>query len=191
MFLKCRSRWKQSEPLNDDNNGVHFQFPLNISQVQETSDQLSQQDSATSTIPWQGRDRVPIPVTPEHNAKDLPRWQTPLKSAVAAELVLDQILEAIAGEGIPYVAISASDVYDAIFLAEQINERVPDAQIVLMGADSMYLHSEWNRAEAALVVSTYSLWPEDQDWSSHSMGRIKGAIALTRVRLAFTTQSCS
>jgi len=151
---------------------INFQFPVNIARVRAAYQEERRRLQSTQLPLGPDQYRVPIPFNEDQPAFDLPPMQTPTLTAPSAELMIGQILTTIRDEGIEYVAISASDIRDPVFLTELIKEQSPDAQVLLITSDLLHLHSEYRATmRGTLVAGTYSLCPEDQDWCFPFQGR--------------------
>ncbi|MGI8978561.1 MAG: hypothetical protein ACR2FY_05010 [Pirellulaceae bacterium] len=144
---------------------IEFSFPANISKVRAGYAESRRRERSGQASLGPESSRLPIPFEDASTARDVPPMQTPKVTAPTAELILAQILTRIRNEGIKYVGISSSDPRDAIFLTELIQEQCPDAQIMLVSSDVLFLHSEYRSImHGTLVCSTYPLHPEALDW---------------------------
>lgn len=144
---------------------TEFQFPVNISKVRSGYAESRRRERSGQASLGPESSRLPIPFEDTSTARDVPPMQTPKVTAPTTELILRQILTRIRNEGIKFIGISASDPRDPIFLAELIQEQCPDAQIMLVGSDVLFLHSEYRSImHGTLVCSTYPLHPEALDW---------------------------
>ncbi len=87
-------------------------------------------------------------------------------SIAATEMALDLLLESLSRELVSFLGIFASDQKDAFFLVEEIRRHVPTTILFLMDADTLQLHQDVNpQLRGAYVVSTYPLFPLNQNWS--------------------------
>jgi hypothetical protein len=103
----------------------------------------------------------PLPFDPEETSHDTPAIQTPQILAPAAELLLNQIMHAIANESTPYVGIMATDVRDSIFLAEMLKLHCPNVQLLIAESDILLIHSTYTDSLCgSIVASSYPLFPE-------------------------------
>ena len=152
--------------VDDDLDGIfEFRFPASISRVRSERELHAQGGTQPKNTLGPPGYRVPIPYDDSQTARDFPKVMTPRMTAPSAEIVLGQILATIRNEGIEFVGISATDVRDPVFIAEMIREQSPDVQILLVTADLLYLHPQYRaKLHGALIASSHSLFPEDQDW---------------------------
>jgi hypothetical protein len=142
-----------------------YSVPLNIARARATYEESVRSGDNSQPAILPDRFRLPIPFDEASGAHDLPPLQTPKLSAAEAEAVLAQSLASIRDAGTDYVGIAMTDVRDPIFIGQMVKQHCPNSQLVLVTADLLYLHAEFRDAlSGAIVVSSHSLVPEEQDW---------------------------
>ncbi len=143
-----------------------FYYPLHISQVRNVYEQQRHQKDlqAPSIAPLPGT-ATPLPFNAADGTRDLPPMMTAPNTAVEVELLLGQILNTIDRGGYDFVAISATDARDPIFLADQIRDHCPQIEILLPYPDVLETHPRYRGSLAgALVADTYPLLTDAQAW---------------------------
>ncbi len=137
-------------------------FPLHISQLRAiaTKEQLERAESLG--LPRSGRN-LPFPSESLSREEATPREvipvQDPLMAATIGDLVLDNLVTAMAQKQTHYSCLISTDIRDTIFLAQTIRDRHPDVQLVNLGSDLLLTHEQNNYALRGMIVaSTYPLY---------------------------------
>ena len=79
------------------------------------------------------------------------------------ESQVNSIIDVIRHRRLTLVGIVATDERDVLFLAKMVKRDVPDVQLFWIGANLIYLHSDYAPyTRGALVASTYPLYIADQ-----------------------------
>jgi hypothetical protein len=85
------------------------------------------------------------------------------KTTCAKDIALTTLLEEMAQEGVRHVAIDATDVADAIFLARKIRDVAPDVRLAFFESDALLLHpSLQSDLKGSLVVASYPFLGSDE-----------------------------
>ncbi len=85
------------------------------------------------------------------------------RTTYAEDVALGATLQAIGAEGVRHVAIMATDVGDAIFLARKIRDVAPDVRLAFFSADALLLHPAFSRdLLGSLVVASYPFLGNDE-----------------------------
>ncbi len=132
-----------------------FAFPFHVSALRDAYESLDQRAGtkpdgsiarATSLDPSLRESRVAL----DTEAPPSPKTQT------AEDLALSNVLERLVTREVRYLGIHATDVGDAIFLARKIRDVAPDVRLAFFDADTLLLHSAFERELlGSLVVSPY------------------------------------
>ena len=153
-------------------------FPLHVSQLRGAYEKSG---SLRSTAPARNAPRNSLELAldaPEGATRDILPTQDPQMAANIADLVLASSLETIHREDIRFVGIAASDPRDILFLARRIRENAATVTLFTFGADTLYVHPDYERyLRGMFVVTPYPLFPANQSWTGSRESR--------RVRLAF------
>jgi hypothetical protein len=82
-------------------------------------------------------------------------------TTLSSDLMLSNLLQTIAREGIRYVGIVATDTKDKLFLAERLRQQAPDLLLFTFDNNLLYSHPEYAEAmDGMLVFSSYPLFTE-------------------------------
>jgi len=132
-----------------------FAFPFHVSALRDAYENLDQRAvskadgsiaRATSLDPSLRETRVAL----DTEAPPSPKTQT------AEDLTFANVLERLVTREVRYLGIHATDVGDAIFLARKIRDVAPDVRLAFFDADTLLLHSAFERELlGSLVVSAY------------------------------------
>jgi hypothetical protein len=130
-----------------------FQFPFHVSALRDAYETLDQREARQETIA-----RATTLEAPLHDARvALDAEATPSdKTRAAEDVLLGSLLEHLSKREIRHLAIQATDIGDAIFLARRIRDVSPDVRLAFFNADALLLHSDFQREVlGSLVVSAY------------------------------------
>ncbi|HVP29769.1 MAG TPA: hypothetical protein VMW35_11475 [Myxococcota bacterium] len=158
---------------NDADSGpliVHY--PLHLAQLRTERDrQLGPDGAGVLGFDANARAGLALPLAAPL-ARDVPPSQSPVVSANRAEIELEQSLGLLRTRGVRFVGLVGSDVEDVLFLAHEVRQELPDAQIFTASSDLLYIHPR-HVADflGAWVFSTYSPAPSSQAWDSGPDGR--------------------
>jgi hypothetical protein len=111
-------------------------------------------------------EQLTIPFDDEGNSLDVIEPKTPGFKSAIGELTLGQILTDITRRRIHKVGIVATDPLDVIFLAREVSQFCPNADLFTTSANLLFTHPEHiGLLRGMLVGSTYPLFPQNQLWS--------------------------
>ncbi len=86
---------------------------------------------------------------------------------MSQEAVLVEIASTIRREKIKLVGITATDIFDTLFLARFLREFCPDVRLFVLDSDLLLIRATQDiPLDGTLVVTNYPLIPTSQPWSS-------------------------
>jgi hypothetical protein len=120
---------------------VDLRFPLHISSVRDAYETRDEQRSRGQHGDGLAARKTTLDFALHERAqpRDI-QFETSVKTPLARDLVITQLLGAIARENIRTVGIQATDSADVIFLARKIRVVAPDVRIVIFDNDVLYTH---------------------------------------------------
>ncbi len=160
------NRAAAGNPLDKQPKILSLTYPVHISQLRVEAAKSPLRDDVTTAPPAKDSN-LPLPMREAGSpgSKDTAHLFSPLET-VTMELALREMLTAIHRERIRYVSVSATDPQDRIFLVHELRKYCPNAMIVTLSADLLYLHSDYNHDfQGALVLSSYPLFGFNQLWT--------------------------
>lgn len=160
------SPWNHAHSTHKVAESAYFYYPLHISQVRNQYERRRHQEDLhpPAIAPLPGA-TSPLPFEASDDTRDLPDMMTPSMTGPAVELQLAQTLNTIDRDGYQYVGISATDVRDPIFLADQIREHCPQVQILILGPALLHTHPQYRASlSGAILASTYPMLADAQRW---------------------------
>ena len=145
----------------------YFSFPLNISRIREEYAARGYFSSGEQTK-LQSPDRFsPMEMAGQRGEGDLIPVVSPGPSAMGGELALSQSLLAIERGRFNWAAITATNTYDRLFLAEKVRGACPDIRLCFMTASTLDVHhTATPYLRGTIVFSTYPLDPISQTWTA-------------------------
>ncbi len=148
-----------------------LKFPIHISELQRAIEGGAGHPSASDSLATAlGNSNLPLAASSSRERRDIvPIYSTSEINSV--ELVLDQLLESIKQQQIGCVIIAASNVEDTVFLAEAVHNSSPNAMMISLNANLLFLHSEVNpQLQGVFVASAYPLFTANQVWTNPFWG---------------------
>jgi hypothetical protein len=148
-FGKIRTK---AQPECKWSPSVTMSFPFHISALRDAYEHLSgtPQDSGIAR-----RTSLPVSLREKHVPLDIEAEPSD-KTKAALDLTLANVLGQISRSEIHDVAIHATDVGDAIFLAQRIRDVAPDVRLAFFDADMLLAAPEYRRELlGSLVVTPY------------------------------------
>ncbi|MCY2968151.1 MAG: hypothetical protein NT069_31730, partial [Planctomycetota bacterium] len=143
-----------------DNHGfLGFAFPSHIAEIHERDS--AAQNEAIQKIPHlRGFDQTTrLPNEKTLNIDGIPEVGGEM-TVVNQELRLRRMLDWLAEANVDYVAITATDNRDKLYLANLIHDNLPNVRFLLTIGDLLYLHpSSLAALQGSLVASTYQVTP--------------------------------
>jgi hypothetical protein len=127
-----------------------------------SSKQVSNTNAASTTL----REDLSEPANSDHDTvRSYGGQLTPL----GQESVLLAITNVLRARKIEFVVLRSTNTLDQIFLSEFLRRSMPEARIVLDGADLLFRRgAEGSSLRGVLILSTYPLLIWQQDWTSSS-----------------------
>jgi hypothetical protein len=160
---------------------VRYTFPLHVSDLRSAGSGKGRASGAEALPVAPSSYRTSLSLKEGSTIAETPSMVSG-DSVVSAEVSLAALFESLSRDLVRYILVFASDPKDAIFVASQIRDRVPNTLVALFDADLLYFHSDVNLdLRGALTVSTYPLFPLNQIWSPPNEGLSK--------RIVFPSQS--
>jgi hypothetical protein len=147
-------------------------FPSHISELRvatQAEKEKAEKDAAGTPIPTSRRLLLGLDLTDSDQPPDLvPTFsQDTLRSN---ELMLQNLLETLAREGVRAVGIIATDPKDKLFLAEKVREIAPDTVLFTFDNDLLFAHPQYARTlDGMLVFTSAPLFTEGAPWLAGSL----------------------
>lgn len=147
-------------------------FPSHISELRvatEAEKKKAEKEAAGTPIPTSSRLLLGFDLTDSATPPDLvPTFsQDTLRSN---ELMLQNLLETLAREGVRAVGIIATDPKDKLFLAEKVREIAPDTLLFTLDNDLLFAHPQYARTlDGMLVFTSAPLFTEGAPWLAGSL----------------------
>ena len=143
-----------------DNHGfLGFAFPSHIAEIHERDS--AAQNEAIQKIPHlRGFDQTTrLPNEKTLNLDGIPEVGGEM-TVVNQELRLRRMLDWLVEANVDYVAITATDNRDKLYLANLIHDNLPNVRFLMTIGDLLYLHpSSLAALQGSLVASTYQVTP--------------------------------
>jgi hypothetical protein len=159
------------QDLNDHVLRTEIRFPLHISRVRSIHGKAKAQEAQALPQTSASRVRSQLSFDGSEAGREQPLHVAPAVTTAAVEMILRQIIATVDRDGIQYIGIIATDARDRIFLASFIREQCPDAQLLIINSDLLYLHPDAAQSlSGSLVASPYPLFPDNQHWSFPKAG---------------------
>ncbi len=140
---------------------VLFTFPSHLSDLRTAweDEQKAEQASAGSALPTPRR-VLGLDLSGHEQEADLvPTFSSTTTSI--NDLLLGNLLDTIAREGIRYVGIVSTDPMDKLFLAEKLRQLAPDVVLFTFDNNLLYAHPDYAvELDGLLVLGSYPLFPE-------------------------------
>ncbi|HEY3495800.1 MAG TPA: hypothetical protein VGK73_13975, partial [Polyangiaceae bacterium] len=135
---------------------IGFSFPFHVSALRDAYEDLDQREKAAPKESSIAR-ATSLDASLREARPPLDRDSSPSgKTRTAEDLALGSVLERISTRHVRHLAIHATDVGDAIFLARRIRDVAPDVRLSFFDSDALLLHADFRRELlGSLVVSPY------------------------------------
>jgi hypothetical protein len=158
-FVNSRSAPAGSSELSG--KLVLFTFPSHLSDLRTAweDEQKAEQAAAASALPTPRR-VLGLDLSGHEQEADLvPTFSSTTTSI--NDLLLANLLDTIAREGIRYVGIVATDPMDKLFLAEKLRQLAPDVVLFTFDNNLLYAHPDYAvELDGLLVLGSYPLFTE-------------------------------
>ena len=149
----------------------YIKFPRELSRLRnaaadhvgtDSSAQSQYAPGSTDPISWNWKD-----ASKDEDA--LPAYSGS-QDALSQQSVLLAIADVIRQENIKYVGISATDIFDILFLSKFLKASAPNTRIFVLDADLLMVKAsdEGRELEGTLAVTTYPLISRNADWTEPS-----------------------
>jgi hypothetical protein len=156
-----------SSPSSPELPVISFTFPVHLSQLRVEAAKNATARKEVIAAPGASDPNLSLPMREagSPNSKDSVPLFSPLET-VTMELSLREMLATVHRERVRYVALSATDVQDRIFLVREIRKHCPNVTIFIRDNDLLYLHYESNfDFQGVQVISSYPLFGLNQLWT--------------------------
>lgn len=161
QFLRSFRSARRNPTVQGTMRVVNLPFPLHISKLRSEYERQHLDLSATPVAAVSApRRQLPL-ASDEGSSGDAFPPKSKLTEA-ASDLVLTQILHAIATDDVRGVGIIATDPQDVLFLVRRVKLLFPNVAVFVFGADLLFLHDDAPYMRGVMVVSTYPLVPWNQ-----------------------------
>jgi len=161
QFLRSFRTARRDAPVDTPLRVVNLPFPLHISKLRSEYER-QHLDVATTPGPAMGAPRRQLPLASDEGSSGDSFPPKSKLTEAASDLVLTQILHAIATDDVRGVGIIATDPQDVLFLVRRVKMLFPNVAVFVFGADLLFLHDDAPYMRGVLVVSTYPLVPWNQ-----------------------------
>lgn len=146
---------------------TNFSFPLHVARVRrELEKQRSKRDRSPLHAATPNESRLEFGDEEASARQDVTPIFAPEISPALDELQLRQMMTTIRQGEFSYVGITATDPRDIAFLCELIRQHCPDAQILLIGGSTTFVHPTQRQfMRGALTATGYPLHLPTQSWT--------------------------
>jgi hypothetical protein len=136
--------------------GVDITFPVHVARLRDAYEAMDRSEDARLAPDSPGR-RTTLDVSLREKAPPGDVDEEPFeKTTYAEDIAVSRVLTAISRGSVRHVAIQASDVADAIFLARKLRDVAPDVRVAFFTNDVLLLHPAFRRdLLGSIVVSAY------------------------------------
>ncbi|HET7065202.1 MAG TPA: hypothetical protein VFI49_13080 [Rudaea sp.] len=143
-----------ADPKSDhDSQPTLLQFPQNIASIRAEHAQLSKKDTGGQSAFSLPSKFLELDMTGVDLGKDLPPPYQPNLSTRSDELVLHQMLDALATFRRPAATIIiATDIRDRLFLLNEIKSALPGTLPVVLEVDNLMVHPDYRQLSRGSVV---------------------------------------
>ena len=146
---------------------TNFSFPLHVARVRrELEKQRSKRDRSPLHAATPNESRLEFGDEEASARQDVTPIFAPEISPALDELQLRQMMTTVRQGEFSYVGITATDPRDIAFLCELIRQHCPDAQILLIGGSTTFVHPTQRQfMRGALTATGYPLHLSTQSWT--------------------------
>lgn len=151
-------------------------FPSHISELRNAAqaEKEKTEKSAAGTPLPQGRRLLDLDLTDPDRPPDLVPTFNEL-TLRSNELMLQNLLETLAREGVQAVGIVATDPKDKLFLAEKVRQAAPDTLLFTFDNDLLFAHPQYAETlDGMLVFTSAPLFTEGAPWLAGSLQSERG-----------------
>lgn len=131
-------------------------FPFHVSALRDAYDELDHKDARTKQdTPIARALSLDASLRETRFPLDVEANPSP-KTRTADDIELGNVLDYVSTRHIRHVAIHATEIGDAIFLARRVRDIAPDVRLAFFGSDTLLLHPEFRRELlGSLVITPY------------------------------------
>ncbi len=136
--------------------GVDITFPVHVARLRDAYEAMDRSGEARLGADSPGR-RTALDISLQDSSAQSDLDAEPCaKTTYAEDIAVSRVLTAISRGSVRHVAIQASDVADAIFLARKVRDVAPDVRVAFFTNDVLLLHPAFRRdLLGSIVVSAY------------------------------------
>src|SRR5438067_2915433 len=93
------------------------------------------------------------------------------RTPVSQNTILEQIVRDLRRERVRLISLSATNVFDTLFIANVLAKECPDTRVVVSGADLLFIQeATQNSLSGILAISPFPMFPEGFEWASRKFG---------------------
>jgi hypothetical protein len=134
--------------------GVELSFPVHISLLRDAYEEMDRLLPRSTDASIARRTSLGVSLREPRRPLELPEPAS--KSVFAQDLALSNVLETLVRRSVRHVAIQATDIGDAIFLARKIRDVTPDVRLAFFTSDVLLSHPQYRRdLDGSLIVTSY------------------------------------
>ncbi len=142
-----------------------LQFPRDISHLRDAYRQAQQAANPRNTPAPNLDFSLKDPKVGEDTVPTYSPTQTPLSQ----NGVINEIARAIRRDGIRIVELSATNVYDTLFLAGVLRRQCPDTRLLILNADLLFAQAEQTQPlDGTLFLASYPPFAESKLWEGRN-----------------------
>ncbi|MBV8895546.1 MAG: hypothetical protein JO051_03465, partial [Acidobacteriaceae bacterium] len=162
---------QQDDQPSDRATPLVIRYPRNIAQLRNTYN-----DAAFASSAAQSGTASPPPVNfslkdTQAGEDEFPTFSTS-HTPISQNAVLDQIAQRIKRNRIRLVGLSASNIFDTLFLSNFLRRHCPDTRVVLPSADLLFVEDAASAGLSGLMaISPFPLFPEGTPLPGKRKGR--------------------
>ena len=150
---------------------LEVRFPFHISALRDAYEAMDtkRQKESSADEPSVRRTVLDVSLRERGRPSSFDSDPSP-KTTFAEDVTLSNLLGTLSRQGMRYVAISATDPADAIFLARKIRDVAPDVRLAFLMNDALMIHPEFHDdLHGSFVVTTYPFFGgNDFSWKPPS-----------------------
>jgi hypothetical protein len=163
---------KEKKHVDKDcqNRALRLYYPRDISALRGAYQTTSLFDVGTSPQPVETQRRsLPTDLAdPSGKVRDTIHSYGGTQTPLNQEAFLMEIVAALRELHARYVFLRSSNTLDQVFLTNFLRRSYPDARIVIVGSDLMFIRERGvTGLSGAMTLSTYPLFPLERDWTEH------------------------
>jgi hypothetical protein len=147
---------------------VTYRYPRDIAQLRNVYNDAAFAGSAVSSEVKLAR-RVELSLKDTQSGEDTFPIFSGSHTPMSQDAELQQLIGVLKRRSIRLVSLSATNVFDTLFLANVITRQCPDIRIVLQGPDLLFVQESGEGSLSGIMaISPFPLFPEGVEWSRAS-----------------------